>query len=113
MNNPSPQNRMLIYAIRSGQPVIDVQVDGETMWLTQAQLVRFFDSSKVNISEHIKNIFNEGELNAEAVIRKFRTTAWYGKTYMIQHYNFDMIISLGYRVRSQVATRFRQWGLFA
>ena len=100
---------MLIYTSRSGQPIIDVQTDGETMWLTQAQLVRLFDSSKANISEHIKNIFTERELDAEAVVRKFRTTASDGKTYMIQHYNLDLIISLGYRVRSQVATHFRQW----
>ena len=64
---------MLIYTGRSGQPVIDVQTDGETVWLTQAQLVRLFDSSKANISEHIKNIFTEGELDAEATVRKFRT----------------------------------------
>ena len=100
---------MLIYTGRSGQPVIDVQTDGETVWLTQAQLVRLFDSSKANISEHIKNIFTEGELDAEAVVRKFRTTASDGKAYLIQHYNLDMIISLGYRVHSQVATHFRQW----
>ena len=103
------QNQMPIYTGRSGQPVIDVQTDGETVWLTQAQLVRLFDSSKANISEHIKNIFTEGELDAEAVVRKFRTTASDGKTYMIQHYNLDMVISLGYRVHSQVATHFRQW----
>ena len=109
MNYPSLQNQILIYTGRSGQPIIEVQTDGETVWLTQAQLVRLFDSSKANISEHIKNIFTEGELDAEAVVRKFRTTASDGKTYMIQHYNLDMIISLGYRVRSQVATHFRQW----
>ena len=67
------QNQMLIYTGRSGQPVIDVQTDGETVWLTLAQLVRLFDSSKANISGRIKNIFTEGELDAEAVVRKFRT----------------------------------------
>ena len=67
------QNQMPIYTGRSGQPVIDVQTDGETVWLTQAQLVRLFDSSKANISKHIKNIFVEGELDAEAVVRKFQT----------------------------------------
>ena len=80
---------------------------------TQAQLVRLFDSSKANISEHIKNIFTEGKLDAEAAVRKFRTTASDGKIYMIQHCNLDMIISLRYRVRSQAATHFRQWGLSA
>ena len=103
---------MLIYTGRSGQPVIDVQTDGETVWLTQAQLVRLFDSSKANISEHIKNIFAEGELDAEATVRKFRTVQTEGNRKVsrnIEHYNLDMIISLGYRVRSQVATHFRQW----
>ena len=71
MNNLSLQNRILIYTGRSGQPVIDVQTDGETVWLTQAQLVRLFDSSKANISKHIKNIFTEGELDPESTVRKF------------------------------------------
>ena len=73
MNYPSPQNQILIYTGDNGQPVIDVQTDGDTVWLTQTQLVRLFDSSKVNISEHIKNIFAEGELDVEATVRKFRT----------------------------------------
>ena len=88
--------------------MVEVQTDGETVWLTQAQLVTLFDSSKANISEHIKNIFTKGEFQKEAVVRKFRTTASDGKTYMIQYYNLEMIISLRYRVRSQVATHFRQ-----
>ena len=89
MNNPSLQNRILIYTGRSGQPVIDVQTDGETVWLTQAQLVRLFDSSKANISEHIKNIFTGGELDAEATVRKFRTVQTEGNRKVsrnIEHY---------------------------
>jgi hypothetical protein len=100
---------IIIYTGAGGQPVIEVRIEGETVWLTQAQLVGLFDSSKANISEHIKNIFTEGELQEEAVVRKFRTTATDGKTYEIQHYNLDMVISLGYRIRSQIATHFRQW----
>ena len=73
MNYPSPPNQILIYTGDNVQPVIDVQADGETVWLTQMQLVRLFHSSKANISEQIKNIFAEGELNAEATVRKLRT----------------------------------------
>ena len=102
-------NEIIIYGGDNGQPRIEVRIQGETVWLSQAQLVELFDSSKANISEHIKNIFTEGELEEVAVVRKFRTTATDGKSYEIQHYNLDMIISLGYRVKSQIATHFRQW----
>ena len=109
MPTQSPQNQIMIYTGKNGQPVIKVQTDGETVWLNQAQLVQLFDSSKANISEHIKNIFTEKELDEKSVVRNFRTTASDGKTYDIKHYNLDMIISLGYRVHSQIATHFRQW----
>ena len=72
-------------------------------------MCELYQSSKSNISEHIKHIFEEGELNEESVVRKFRTTAADGKEYLVSHYNLDMIIALGYRVRSIIATRFRQW----
>ena len=88
---------------------ISVRMEEETVWLTQAHLVELFQSSKANISEHIKHIFEEDELNENSVVRKFRTTASDGKNYEIAHYNLDMIISLGYRINSKVATKFRQW----
>ena len=88
---------------------IDVKLEEETLWLTQAQMCELYQSSKSNVSEHIKHIFEEGELNEESVVRKFRTTAADGKEYLVSHYNLDMIIALGYRVRSITATRFRQW----
>jgi len=75
----------------------------------QAKLVELFQSSKANISEHIKHIFEEGELERDSVVRKFRTTAKDGKKYNIKHYNLDLIISLGYRVKSHIATKFRIW----
>ncbi len=103
-----PKNSIVIYE-GDGVPRIEVQIDGETVWLTQAQLVELFQSSKANISEHIKHIFDEGELARDAVVRKFRTTASDGKTYEVEHYNLDLIISVGYRVKSRVATQFRQW----
>ena len=88
---------------------MDVKLEDETVWLTQAQLVDLFHSSKANVSEHIKNIINEGELDEDSVVRKFRITASDGKNYQVKHYNLDMIISLGYRIQSKVATHFRRW----
>lgn len=81
----------------------------ETVWLTQAQLCELYQTSKSNISEHIKHIFEEGELEEASVVRNFRTTGADGKNYNIIHYNLDMIISLGYRVKSLIATQFRRW----
>ena len=100
---------IILYQTEDGLTKIDVRFEDETVWLTQAQLCDLYKTSKSNISEHIKHIFAEGELSEEAVIRKFRTTASDGKTYNVSYYNLDMIISLGYRVKSMVATRFRQW----
>lgn len=102
-------NPIIIYKRENGEPGIEVRVSGETVWLSQLQLVELFDSSKANVSEHIKHIFKEGELNRVSVVREFRTTASDGKIYNIEHYNLDMIISLGYRIRSDIATHFRQW----
>ena len=79
------------------------------MWLTQAQLVELYQTSKYNISEHIKHIFEEGELEEDSVVRKFRTTAADGKNYNMVYYNLDIIISLRYRVKLVTATRFRRW----
>ena len=103
------ENKVIIYTANDGKTKIDVKLEEETLWLTQAQMCELYQSSKSNISEHIKHIFEEGELNEESVVRKFRTTAADGKEYLVSHYNLDMIIALGYRVRSIIATRFRQW----
>lgn len=88
------QNQIVIYTGEDGQSRLEVKFQGETVWLTQAQLVDLFQSSKANISEHIKNIFLEGELDKNSVVRKFRTTATDGKNYEVEHYNLDLIISL-------------------
>ena len=77
--------------------------------MTQQQLTELYQCSKSNISEHIKHIFEEGEFYKDAVVWKFRTTADDGKNYNVTYYNLDMIISLGYRMKSVIATRFRQW----
>ena len=102
-------SEILIYQTDDGQTKIDVKFEDETVWLTQAQLCELYQTSKSNISEHIKHIFEEGELEETSVVRKFRTTAADGKKYNTIHYNLDMIISLGYRVKSKIATNFRRW----
>ena len=103
------ENKVIIYTTNDGKTKIDVKLEEETLWLTQAQMCELYQTSKSNVSEHIKHIFEEGELNEDSVVRKFRTTAADGKEYLVLHYNLDMIIALGYRVRSIIATRFRQW----
>lgn len=100
---------IIIYQTDDGLTHIDVKMEDETVWLTQAQLVQLYQTSKSNVSEHIKHIFEEGELEENAVVRKFRTTAADGKNYNTTYYNLDMIISLGYRIKSSIATNFRRW----
>ena len=100
---------ILIYQSEDGRTHIDVRMEQDTVWLTQQQLCELYQTSKSNVSEHIKHIFEDGELEEISVVRKFRTTASDGKSYEVNFYNLDMIISLGYRIRSVIATRFRQW----
>ena len=100
---------LILFQTDDGQIKLDVKLDGETVWLTQAQMVELYQSSKANVSEHIKHIFAEGELSENSVVRKFRTTAADGKSYETYFYNLDMIISLGYRIKSLTATKFRIW----
>lgn len=100
---------VIVYVDDNGKPQVDVRFQDETVWLTQAQLVDLYQSSKANVSEHIKNIFDEGELDKDSVVRKFRTTASDSKNYEVNYYNLDMIISLGYRIKSNIATKFRIW----
>ena len=107
--NDENKGDIVIYQSESGETKIDVRFQDETVWLTQAQLCELYQSSKANVSEHIKNIFEEGELEQSAVVRKIRTTAADGKTDAVNHYNLDMIISLGYRIKSSIATQFRRW----
>ena len=102
-------SEILIYQSENGMTKIDVKIVDETVWLTQAQLCELYQTSKSNVSEHIKHIFEEGELDQESVVWKFRTTGTDGKNYNVIHYNLDMIISLGYRIKSIIATNFRRW----
>ena len=102
-------NQIIIYQGEDGGTRIEVRFTGETVWLSQQQLCELYQTSKANVSEHIKHIFEDGELDEDSVVRKFRTTGADGKNYNITHYNLDMIISLGYRVKSLIATQFRRW----
>lgn len=108
-NNPIPKGEIVIYQTENGDTKLDVRMEDETVWLTQAQLVELYQTTKSNVSEHIKHIFEDGELDESAVVRNFRTTASDGKLYNTKYYNLDMIISLGYRIRSVTATHFRIW----
>jgi len=100
---------IVLYQTEDGQTTLDVQLQEETVWLTQAQMVELFQRDKRTVSEHIRNIFREGELNEEAVVLKSRTTAADGKSYRTAFYNLDVVISVGYRVKSQRGTQFRNW----
>ena len=102
-------NEIIIYQGEDGHTHIDVKLTDKTVWLSQQQLCDLYQTSKANVSEHIKHIFEDGELEEDSVVRKFRTTAKDGKSYNVTYYNLDMIISLGYRIRSKIATHFRRW----
>ena len=109
MDEKNNNNEILIYQSQDGTIKVDVLFEGETVWLSQSQLSTLFGKSKSTISEHIKHIFEEGELDSSAVVRKLRTTAEDGKEYNTNYYNLDVIISVGYRVKSQQGTQFRIW----
>lgn len=109
MENEQNRGEIVVYQAADGVTRVDVRFEGDTVWLTQAQLVELYHSSKANISEHIKHIFEDGEVDKERVVRKFRTTATDGKNYQVMYYNLDMIIAIGYRVRTPIGTQFRQW----
>ncbi len=109
MNITPTDTSLLLYQTEDGQTRIEVRLQDETVWLNQAQLSELFDKDKRTISEHIQNIFKEGELTEDSVIRNFRTTASDGKNYQVTYYNLDVIISIGYRVSSHRGTQFRIW----
>ena len=109
---PEGQKRhdeIVIYQSEDGQIKVDVLFENETVWLTMEQMCLLFGKAKSTISEHIKNIFAEGELQHDSVVRFFRTTASDGKEYLVSHFNLDVIISVGYRVHSHQGTQFRIW----
>lgn len=105
----SNTGEFILYASEDGELKIDVRLLGETVWLTQKQMAEMFQKNVSTINEHLRNIFDEGELDQNSVIRNFRITASDGKNYDTQHYNLDVIISVGYRVKSPRGTQFRIW----
>ena len=109
------ENKLILYKDDEGKVNVNVRFADEDVWLTQAQLVEIYQSSKSNVSVHIKHIFEDKELDPELVVRKFRTTTQHGavegktQSHDVAHYNLDVLIALGYRVQSPVAVRFRRW----
>ena len=102
-------NPIEIYATEDGQTQLQVRLQEDTVWLSLNQLTQLFDRDKSVISRHISNVFKEGELERSSVVAKFATTASDGKIYQVEHYNLDVIISVGYRVKSKRGTQFRIW----
>jgi hypothetical protein len=102
-------NQITIYETEDGHARIDVRFENENVWLTQEQMAALFDKGRTTITEHIQNAFKEGELDENSVCREFRRTGSDGKDYSVKHYNLDVIISVGYRVKSLRGTQFRIW----
>ena len=107
--SPPPGGQFLVYQTEDGKLKIDVRFEGETVWLTQQHMAALFQTTKQNVSLHIQNIFAEGELSEESVVKESLTTAADGKNYATKVYNLDVIISVGYRVKSLRGTQFRIW----
>ena len=106
------QGNIIIYQSEDGAVRLDVRLESNTVWLTQQQMADLFGSSRTNVVEHIKHIYEDEELNEETTCRRFRQVRQEGNREVsreIPFYNLDMIISVGYRIRSIIATRFRQW----
>jgi len=104
-----PDSAILIYQTEDGRSRIEVRLEDETVWLSQDLMAELFQTTKQNISLHIHNIFKEGELDQHSVVKEYLTTASDGKKYKTRFYNLDVIIAVGYRVRSHRGTQFRRW----
>jgi hypothetical protein len=108
-NKPEPDSDLILYLTEDGRTRLQVRLEGETVWLSLNQMVDLFQRDKSVISRHIKNVFEEGELARDSVVAESATTAADGKTYQVEFYNLDVIISVGYRVKSRRGTQFRIW----
>lgn len=107
--NKNTNTEFIIFKTEDENISVDVRLENETIWLTQDQIAALYGIERPGITQHIKNIFTEAELDEKSVSKKFLRTAADGKNYNTKHYNLDMIISLGYRVNSKIATQFRIW----
>ncbi len=103
------QDQIKIYQTDDGQTQINIRFEQDTVWLNRQQLAQLFDRDIKTIGKHINNVFKEGELQKDSVVAKYATTAQDGKTYQVDHYNLDVVISVGYRVKSLQGTQFRIW----
>ena len=103
------KGEVVIYQTEDGLSKLEVNLQNETVWLSLDQMAELFQRDKSTISRHIKNVFSEGELKRESVVANFATTASDGKTYNVEYFDLDVIISVGYRVKSQRGTQFRIW----
>jgi hypothetical protein len=104
-----PKSELILYQTEDNRTRIEVRLENDTVWLTQAQMAELFQTTKQNVSLHIQNILKERELRQDSVVKDFLTTAADGKNYEVQFYNLDAIIAVGYRVKSHRGTQFRQW----
>ena len=102
-------SQIILYQTDDGKTKVEVKMDGETVWLTQDQMAELFEKGRSTVTEHILNAFKEGELDENSVCREFRRTGADGKEYAVKHYNLDVVISVGYRVKSLRGTQFRIW----
>ena len=110
-NLPDKSNRteIILYQTEDGRTTLSVRLENETVWLSQMALAELFQTTKQNISLHLKNVFGEGELDEGRVVKDYLTTAADGKSYSTQHYHLEAIIAVGYRVKSHRGTQFRKW----
>ncbi|MBU4211780.1 MAG: virulence RhuM family protein [Verrucomicrobia bacterium] len=106
---PESKSEIILYQTEDNRTRIEVRLENETVWLTQAQMAELFQTTKQNVSLHIQNVFEERELREDSVVKEYLTTAVDGKNYQTGFYNLDVIISVGYRVKSHRGTQFRQW----
>ncbi|MFA6233322.1 MAG: virulence RhuM family protein [Bacteroidota bacterium] len=104
-----PSGAITVYRMEDGRGSVRVRIDGDTTWLQQSAIAELYGTTKQNISLHVRKILAEGELDHDAVVKQYLTAAADGKSYLVQHYNLDMVLAIGYRVRSDRGTAFRQW----
>ncbi len=109
MNNEQPAGSIILYQTEDGQTRLEVRLESGTVWLSQALMAELYQTSKQNISLHLKNIYDDGELEEAAVVKDYLTTAADGKRYVVKQYNLDAILAVGYRVRSHRGVQFRRW----
>ncbi|MBW5892485.1 virulence RhuM family protein [Pectobacterium polaris] len=105
----APQGEFVLFTSADGQTRVECRFESDTLWLSQAMIGELYGKAKATISEHIKNIFAEGELDENSVVRLYRTTAADGKSYNVQYFSLPLVLAVGYRVRSSRGTQFRQW----